>query len=126
MKITLGLICIMLALLVSLQSCAITATSALVQDEMSFGAGSAGVFTAILVFVAGAFAFGLPKVSVTPLIVAGLLAALAASDIPDMAIWSALIFALAVLGIFAARKDSRAARATKSGPPKHSQANQPR
>jgi len=117
MKIALGIICIMIALLVMLQSCAISSVSALAQDEQSFGAGAAGILTGLLIFVAGAFAFGMPKVSVGILIVAGLLASLAATDIPDMGIWAVITFGLAVLGYFAVRQDKKAASGNVTATP---------
>lgn len=97
----------MIALLVMLQSCAISSVSALAQDDQTFGAGAAGLLTGLMIFIAGAFAFGLPKVSMFILIAAGLLASLAATDIPDMRIWAGITFALALLGYFAARQEKK-------------------
>ena len=109
MKVALGIICIMLSLLIMLQSCTLASVSALAQDDQSFGASATGIITGLLIFVAGAFAFGIPKVSVGILIVAGLMACVAAAEIPDMSIWAGITFGLAILGYFAVRQDKKAA-----------------
>jgi len=107
MKTALGIICIMIGIVVILQSCVAATGSALAQDENTYGASAVGMIAGLLVFVAGAFAFGLPKVSMIILIIAGLIALIASSNFPDMMIWAFIAFGLAVLGFFAARQDKK-------------------
>ncbi|MBB4305034.1 hypothetical protein GGD81_004100 [Rhodobium orientis] len=63
MKIATGIVGIVVGLLVLLQSCAVGVGSNLVNDQATLQAGSVGVLVGFLFFVAGAFAFGLPVVS---------------------------------------------------------------
>lgn len=107
MKTAIGIICIMIGIVVMLQSCVAATGSALVQDENSYGASAVGLIAGLLVFVAGAFAFGLPKVSMFILMAAGLIALIASSNFPDMMIWAFIAFGLAGLGYFANRQDKK-------------------
>lgn len=97
MKIAVGLIGIFLSLMILLQSCAITAGSSLIDDQTTFNAGAVGVMVGLLFFVGGAFAFGLPSVSIVLFTLGGIFGLAAAQDFPDLQIWGFVSFGLAVL-----------------------------
>lgn len=85
-EIATGIIAIMLGLLVILQSRAISTLSAVT-------AGAGGVFTGFLLFVGGAFAFGLPFVAMIIFVLAALLALLGIGEFSDLKMWAAVGFA---------------------------------
>lgn len=100
MKIAVGIIGIALSVMAFLQSFAVAGLANLAQDENVGQAGSIGVLTAFLIFLGGAFAFGLPKVA-RVLFVLGFLASIPArSYFPDMLIWGGVSLILGVLLLF--------------------------
>lgn len=112
MKIATGIIAMMLGLVALLQSCTVGTASHLIGDQASSDAGAAGVIAGFLIFVGGAFAFGLPSVSVFVFVAAGLLALTGAADFPDLQIWAmiSVIFAgMAVVGWRSDRKKKKIA-----------------
>ncbi|MBX3576361.1 MAG: hypothetical protein KF723_04060 [Rhizobiaceae bacterium] len=113
MKIAVGIIGILLGLLVLLQSCTVATGGHLVDNKALGEAGSIGVFVGFLCFVGGAFAFGLPLVSVFVFALAGLLAFMVSGDFPDMMVWGFVSVGLAGLSAWAWRSGrTKAANAT--------------
>ena len=103
MKIAVGLIAIMLSLLVMMQSCTVGTASHIVGDQTTSQAGAVGLFAGLLLVLGGAFAFGLPIVSVCMFALAGLIALAGAAEFPDLMIWAIVAFVLAGLSFFAWR-----------------------
>ena len=107
MKIAVGIISLMLGLLVMLQSCTIGTASHMLGDQTTSEAGAVGLFAGLLLFFGGAFAFGLPIVSVCLFTLAGLMALLGAAEFPDLTIWAIIAFVLAGLSFFAWRSGKK-------------------
>lgn len=117
MKLAIGIIAIMLGILVTVQSCTISTLSAVTENEATFGAGAAGVFAGFLLFVGGAFAFGLPFVAMIIFVIAGLLALVGINEFPDLKIWAGLSFVMAAMAFFASRSPNRNDVKATSGKP---------
>lgn len=96
MKIAVGIIALVLSMIVFMQSCTITGLSGLADDTASQEAGTFGMLTAFLMFLGGAFAFGVPRVATALLALAFLASIPAREDFPDMMIWGGVC---AVLGL---------------------------
>ena len=86
MKIAVGIIGIGISIFVMLQAMAIAGLGGLAEEEAMQQAGSVGVLVALLMFVASAFTFGLPKVAGVIFVVAALLAFMVSGDFPDMGV----------------------------------------
>lgn len=100
MKIAIGIIGIMLGILVLLQSCTVGTASHLVGDAATGDAGSLGILAGLLLFVGGAFAFGLPIVSTVTFTLAGLIAFAGSAQFPDLKVWGFIALAMAVMAFF--------------------------
>ena len=109
MKIAVGIIAIMLSLLVMMQSCTVGTASHVVGDQTTSQAGAMGLFAGLMLFFGGAFAFGLPMVSVCLFALAGLLALTGSTEFPDLMIWAVVAFVLAGLSFFAWRSGKKKA-----------------
>lgn len=109
MRIATGILGLILGLLVLLQSCAVTTGSAFLEDDATSEAGAIGLFIGLLYFVGGAFAFGLPGVSVIVFGFAGLLgfAAAAQGEFTDLAVWAGAAIILATMAFFSRKKTKR-------------------
>jgi apolipoprotein N-acyltransferase len=107
MKIATGIIAIMLGLLVILQSCTISTLSSVTENQATFDAGAAGIFTGFLLFVGGAFAFGLPFVAMIVFALAGLVALLGINEFPDLKSWAGVSVVMALLAFVAWRSDRK-------------------
>jgi len=118
MKIATGIISLIIGIIVFLQSCTVGLGGAIFADEVSSQSGSVGLFVAFLLFVAGAFAFALPKVAMIVSAIAGIFALLngATSDFSDMTVWGILAFVLAIMEFFAGRKPKKSAQTTPQQP----------
>jgi len=103
MKIAIGIIGIMLGILVLLQSCTVGTASHLVGDAATSDAGALGILAGLLLFVSGAFAFGLPIVSTVTFALAGLIAFAGAAEFPDLKVWGFVALAMAMMSFFAWR-----------------------
>lgn len=114
MKIAAGLISMFLGLLVLVQSCAVAATARLGTNTQIADEASVGIMVGFLIFVAGAFAFGLPTVSTVILVLAGLLGLGSSSAYADMGIWAVVALMLAALSGLAARSQRRARAAAQA------------
>ena len=114
MKIAAGLISMFLGLLVLVQSCAVAATARLGTSAQIADEASVGIMVGFLIFVAGAFAFGLPTVSTVILVLAGLLGLGSSSAYADMGIWAVVALMLAGLSGLAARSQRRARAAAQA------------
>lgn len=111
MKLATGLIGIFLSLIVMVQACAIYAGGSLASNQ-SFGeAGAVGVMVGVLLFLGGAFAFGLPLVACVIFTLGGLLAMAISGTFADMWIWGLVSFGLATMALFAWRSASKARKA---------------
>lgn len=106
MRIAVGIIGIMLGLLVIMQSCTIMVGSDIAGDSVTSESGAVGILIGFLYFVGGAFAFGLPTVSLVMFIIAAVAGFAAASQgvFADLQIWAYGALILAVMSFFALRK----------------------
>lgn len=107
MKIAIGIIGIMLGILVLLQSCTVGTASHLVGDAATGDAGSLGILAGLLLFVGGAFAFGLPIVSTVTFTLAGLIAFAGSAEFPDLKVWGFIALAMAVMAFFTWRSTKK-------------------
>lgn len=107
MKIALGIIGIMIGILVLLQSCTIGTASHLVGDAATSDAGALGFLAGLLLFVGGAFAFGLPIVSTVTFALAALIAFAGSSEFPDLKVWGFIALAMAVTAFLTWRSGKR-------------------
>jgi hypothetical protein len=114
MKIAIGIIAMLLGLTVLLQSCTVSLGGGLLEDEAVSQAGAVGVFVGFLYFVGGAFAFGLPVVSMVVFVVAAVfgLAAGASGDFSDLTIWGGAAVILSAMSFLAWRSQRKAKHAT--------------
>ena len=103
MKIAIGIIGIMLGVLVLLQSCTVGTASHMLGDTATGDAGSLGILAGLLMFIGGAFAFGLPIVSTITFALAGLIAFAGSAEFPDLKVWGFAAFAMALMAFFAWR-----------------------
>lgn len=107
MKIAIGIIGIMLGILVLLQSCTVGAASHLVGDAGTSDAGMLGILAGLLLFIGGAFAFGLPIVSTVTFTLAGLIAFAGSAAFPDLKVWGFVALAMAVMAFFTWRSGKK-------------------
>ena len=103
MKIAVGIIGIGISIFVMLQAMAITGLGGLAEEEAMHQAGSVGMLVALLMFVAAAFSFGLPRVGGVIFVLAALLAFMVSGDFPDMGVWGAISLLLGFLIFIAGR-----------------------
>lgn len=105
MRIASGIISLVLGVMIFLQSCTISIGGDIFGDKASSSSGSIGLLVAFLLFLAGAFAFTLPKVAMIFSTIAALFAFLngATSDFSDMTVWGVIALVIAVLNFFAGR-----------------------
>ncbi|MBP1885727.1 hypothetical protein [Sinorhizobium mexicanum] len=115
MKIAIGIISIFLGMLVLLQSCTVGTASEMLGDQATSEAGAVGMLVGLLYFVGGAFAFGLPVVTMVALTLAGLLGFAAASSgsFSDLTMWAVVALVLAV-GAFFSWRSGRKAKAAQN------------
>jgi len=118
MKIATGIISLIIGLIVFLQSCAVGIGGAVLADETTSQSGSVGLFVAFLLWIAGAFAFALPKVAMVISAIAGIFALMngATSDYADMTVWGVIAFILAILEFFVGRKPKKSTQTTPQQP----------
>lgn len=100
MKISAGVLGLVIGIMVLLQSCTVATTAGLISEDAVSSAGALGMFVALMFLLAGGFAFGLPLAGACVFVVAGLLGFLASADFPDMMIWGFVAFGLAALSFF--------------------------
>jgi hypothetical protein len=110
MRVATGIIAIVLSLVVGAQALLVTGLSNMANDEQSAGEGGVGVFVAILLFLGGAFAFGLPQVSIVLLLIAGVLGLAVSANYGDLAVWGVASLILAAMAFFGWRGKRRADR----------------
>lgn len=106
MKIAAGLISILFSAIIFLQSFVVSVGGGILNDKASAEGGAVGILVALLFFVAGAFAFALPKVAMVVSMIAGLFAFMnwVGGNFPDMGVWAFLALCLAALEFYAGRK----------------------
>jgi hypothetical protein len=114
MKVATGIIAIMLGLVALLQSCTVGAGSSLVGDQATTDAGAVGIIAGFLLFVGGAFSFGLPLVGGIVFLSAALVASTAVADFPDLQVWAVLSLVLAAMALFAWRQNRRRRTSARS------------
>jgi hypothetical protein len=109
MRIAVMIISLALTLMVGLQSCALFAGGSMTRDQSTAGGGAMGILVALLFVVGGAFAIGIPRVSMFAFGVAGLLgiAVGTGGSFKDMTIWGIVAFGLAVMSYFGDRELQR-------------------
>lgn len=97
MKIAVGIIALVLSMVAFMQSCTITGLSGITNDSAVGEAGALGMLTAFLMFLGGAFAFGVPRAAQVLLGLAFLVSIPARDEFPDMWVWGIIALVLAVL-----------------------------
>lgn len=97
MRVTVLIAGLLLGAIMFLQTFLVSALGSAAQDQRSEQAGSIGLMMAFLWLIACAFVMPLPMVSVVLFVVAGLLGFAYSGDFSDLAIWSGISLALAVL-----------------------------
>jgi hypothetical protein len=107
MRIAIAIIGIMLGLVVLLQSCTISAGSSLLGDQAMGNAGGIGMIAGFLLFVGGAFSFGLPLVGTIVFAVAAVLALMGTERFPDLQVWAVASAILAGMGLIGWRTDRK-------------------
>lgn len=112
MKIAAGIIGLILGVLVLLQSCAVATTASIAELEVGKQEGTIGLFVALLLFVGGAFAFGLPGVACAVFFIAGGFAFMASTTFADLAIWGGVAWGLAAMTGWASYSARRARKAS--------------
>ena len=120
MKIAIGIIGLTLGLLVLLQSCTVGTASHMIGNEAGGDAGALGILAGLLLFVGGAFAFGLPIVSTVTFTLAGLIAFAGSAEFPDLQIWGFVSLGMAALGFFAWRSGRKKVVTAAAGSPSNS------
>lgn len=95
MKIAVGIIGLVLSMVAFMQSCTIAGLSRLADDETIVEAGTFGMLTAFLMFLGGAFAFGLPRAAQVFFGLSFIASIPAREDFPDMWIWGIVAAILA-------------------------------
>ncbi|MGQ3210121.1 MAG: hypothetical protein ACT6U0_29045 [Shinella sp.] len=86
----------------------------MIGNEAGGDAGALGILAGLLLFVGGAFAFGLPIVSIVTFTLAGLLAIAGSAKFPDLQIWGFASLGMAAMAFFAWRSGKRKAAAAGS------------
>ena len=106
MKIAAGLVSILFSVIVFLQSFVLSVGGGIFADEAASSGGAVGILVALLFFVAGAFAFALPKIAMVISVITAFFAFMnwVGGDFPDMGAWAVLALCLAVIEYFAGRK----------------------
>lgn len=109
MRIAVMITSLFLTLIVGLQSCALFAGGGLIKDQAVSGGGAMGILVALLFVVGGAFAMGVPRVSMVAFFAAGLLGVAVGSSgsFKDLTIWGIVAFALCAMSYFGARELDR-------------------
>lgn len=117
MRTAVGIIALILGLMVFLQSCTVTMGSGLAQNEAMGQAGAVGVLVGVAFFIGGAFAFGLPVVSMVVFAVASIMGFSAGADgqFGDLSIWGGAAAILSVMAFFAWRSQRKAKQAATAG-----------
>ncbi|WIV50718.1 hypothetical protein QQG91_13800 [Marivivens sp. LCG002] len=87
MKIAVGIIGIVLSFVSFMQSGLLTVASSVAEKQGVMQAGAVGMLMAFLMFLGGAFSFGVPKVALVMFIVNFLLSFVAKDQFPDAAFW---------------------------------------
>lgn len=96
MKVAVGIIALVLSMMALLQSCTLFGLSGMANDTAVQQSGAAGIVVAFLIFLGGAFAFGVPGFSALLFFAAFGLSFIAKENFPDMQLWG---WVAAVLGM---------------------------
>ena len=117
MRMAVGILGLVVGLLAFLQSCAVYVGSDMTGDTATSEAGAVGLVVGLAYLVGGAFAFGLPTVSLVVFALAALaaFAAAASGEFADLNVWGFGALILAVLSFVARRKGQRAEGAPSGG-----------
>lgn len=94
MRIAVGITGIVLSFVSFLQSGILTFASSFAQEQALGEAGAVGMLMAFLMFLGGAFSFGVPKVALVMFIFTFLLSFVAKDAFPDAAFWGYVNLAL--------------------------------
>lgn len=106
MRTATGIISIIIGLIISIQSFILFMGGAVFSDKDANSGGALGLFVALLLFIGGAFAFKLPKISLVFTLLASLFAFMTGSttDFKDMTVWGIIALILTIMNLFAARR----------------------
>ena len=106
MRIAVMIISLCLTAIVGLQSCAVMVSANLAQRADVAGGGASGIIIALLFVLGGAFAMGLPNISMAMFTLAAIIGFIVGATTPygDMSVWGAVALVLAVLSYFGKRE----------------------
>jgi hypothetical protein len=109
LRIATAIIALILMIPVGLQSCTAAVGGSMSENQGLSGAGAVGILVAFLFLIGGAFAIGIPMVSVVVFAIAGFFALIAgfSSEFKDLGIWGFVALILAVLSYFGHRLGRR-------------------
>lgn len=110
MRIAVGIIAIVLSLIVGFQALIVVGLSGATNNTQSSNEGWIGIAVAITLFLGGAFAFGLPLVSVILFALGGILGLASAKEYRDLSVWGGVCLILAALALVAWFGQRRAVR----------------
>ena len=99
-----------------MQSCAVYVGGGVTGEESFSQGGAMGILVALLFLLGGAFAIGLPFVSMVVFLVAGLAALVGwGTGFTDMAIWAVVSLILAGMSFLGLREKRRRRRRYRTG-----------
>lgn len=106
MRTAIGIIALVLSFIILLQSCTVGIGGAILGQDEDTQSGSIGLLVAILMIIAGAFAFRLPKVSIAFFGIAALFGITmgSTSSYGDLTVWGVVALVLGALCFVAGRK----------------------
>ena len=114
MRIAVTIISLALMLVVFAQSCAASVGGSLSEDDDLSGGGAVGFLIGLLYLLGGAFALGVPRISVVTFSIAAVLGVLAGAttDFRDLIIWGIVAAILAAMSFRGYRMKQREELAT--------------
>jgi len=116
MKVAAGIISLVFALLVFMQSCAVGLGGSALENQATEQAGGIGVMLAFMMIIGGAFAFKLPLVAAILYALGGLVGVAAdQAAFPDLRVWSIGVLILAGLCFVAFWLERRQKRVQQKG-----------
>jgi hypothetical protein len=112
MRVATMAIALVLSMLVLLQSCTVSVGGSMAKNEGLAQGGAIGVLLALLYLIGGAFALGVPIISVVAFLLGGLIALAVVASNPafaDLQVLGWVAIALAVVSFFGHREKRRSA-----------------
>ena len=104
MRIAVGIIALVLGIVVTLQALAVFGLSNIANDQLTMESAAVAILMGALIFVGGAFSFGLAGLAQLIFVVCVLLSFVADDKVPDAALWRVACLVLALLLLFRGEK----------------------